>query len=71
MNEGNMECGAKVRETCIVTMNRSGLLPLLHWRRGPGRRGPFGIWLLELFWDLGFGIWSFPQAGSWEAGRDT
>src|SRR6267142_1410395 len=21
---------------------------------------PFGIWLLELFWDLGFGIWSFP-----------
>src|SRR6267142_5596295 len=26
---------------------------------------PFGIWLLELFWDLGFGIWSFPSAQSW------
>src|SRR4029077_12704745 len=25
-----------------------------------GTRRPFGIWLLELFWDLGFGIWSFP-----------
>jgi hypothetical protein len=24
---------------CIATMNRPGLLPLLHWRRGPGRGG--------------------------------
>ena len=23
--------------TCTATMNRRGLLPLLHWRRGPGR----------------------------------
>src|SRR6476469_910876 len=26
-----------------------------------GERRPFGIWLLEVFWDLEFGIWSFPQ----------
>jgi hypothetical protein len=30
-----------VRGTCIATMNRRGLLPLLHRRRGQGRGGLF------------------------------
>src|SRR6267142_6471867 len=30
-------------------------------KRGPGRRRPFGTWLLELFWDLELGIWSFSR----------
>src|SRR6267142_3762070 len=34
--------------------------PPLEERAG-GRRPSFGIWLSELFWDLGFGIWSFPR----------
>src|SRR6266481_1150283 len=53
---------SNVRGTCIVTMNRRGLLLLRclsrlvrGWRRWPGTRRPFGIWLLELF--LGFGVW--------------
>jgi len=43
-------------------------------RWGEGRvKGPFGIWLLELFWDLpkafGVGIWSFPCRTSSNSGR--
>jgi hypothetical protein len=49
-------------------MNQSSLLPLpirlsrfnRGWGEGRGE-GPIGIWLLELFWDLEFGIWSFPR----------
>jgi hypothetical protein len=49
-----------VQATYTGPFSHPVLLPLLHRRRGPGERRPFGIWLLELFWDLGFGIWSFP-----------
>jgi hypothetical protein len=54
---GFME-SSNIRKTSIVTMNRLGFSP---WRRGLGTRRPFGIWLLELFWDLEFGIWSFAR----------
>ena len=63
-----------VRAVCIVTVSRCVSLPLLHWqdqlgrRRGLGRGGVFGIWLLELLWDLELGIWSFPPIGSWRGG---
>jgi hypothetical protein len=42
-----------VRRTCIATMNRRGLLPLLH--RGRGGYLEFGYWSFFGIWSFGFG----------------
>src|SRR6266498_2695168 len=61
---------------CIATMNQPCLLPLLQWRRGPGRGGRWnlvtpprgllvgvGVFLGFGAWDLGF-LWSL-EFGIW------